>query len=99
MTRILILGCGELAWGRPSESALFGRQWTRGRLSEKIGLGAGGPLPGTTAGLDWVTLADEVERQRAWRPAASLGPEPNLLIGKVKPAQAQIGRASCRERG
>ena len=90
MTRILILGCGELAWGRPSESALFGRQWTRGRLSEKIGLGAGGPLPGTTAGLDWVTLADEVERQRAWRPAASLGPEPNLLIGKVKPAQAPL---------
>jgi hypothetical protein len=90
MTRILILGCGELASGRPSESALFGRQWTRGRLSERIGLGAGGPLPGTTAGLDWVTLADEVERQQAWRPAVPLGPEPNLLIGKAKPAQAPL---------
>src|SRR6185369_11870052 len=90
MNRILVLGCGELAWGRPSQSALFGRQWTRGRLSEKIGLGVEGPLTGTTAGLDWVTLADEVERQRAWRPKVPLESAPNLLFRKAQPAKSSL---------
>jgi hypothetical protein len=90
MSRILILGCGELAWGRPSTSALFGRQWNRGRLSDNICFGPDGPLPGETPGLDWVTLAEELDRRMAWRPAAALGPAPSIVVSCGEPMSPPI---------
>jgi hypothetical protein len=85
MSRILILGCGELAWGRPSTSPLFGRQWNQGRLSDKVCFEPDGPLPGETPGLDWVTLAEELDRRMAWRPAAALGPAPSIVVTRGEP--------------
>jgi hypothetical protein len=90
MSRILVLGCGELAWGYPSTSKIFGPQWTRSRLSEKIGLGSDGPLPGEATGQDWVTLAEELDRQTAWRPAGALGPALRLNVQKEEPVNAPL---------
>jgi hypothetical protein len=90
MTKILILGCGELSWGRPSASALFGPQWNRGRLSDKVCFGPEGPLPGDAPGLDWVTLAEELDRSVAWRPAAALGPAPSIVVSRGGPVHPPI---------
>ncbi|MDP9121230.1 MAG: hypothetical protein M3O15_07660 [Acidobacteriota bacterium] len=90
MSRVLVLGCGEPAWGRPSTSTLFGSQWNRGRLSEKICFGPEGPVPGDAQGLDWVTLAGELDRRMAWCPKAALWPAPTITIARREPAKASI---------
>ncbi len=90
MSRILVLGCGELAWGRPSTSSLFGRQWTRGRLADGISFGPEGPIPGESPGLDWGTLAGELDRQAAWQPDRTLGPSPAITLSRGEPAQAPV---------
>jgi len=91
MSRILVLGCGELAWGRPSTSSLFGRQWNRGRLSPTIGFGPDGPIPGEESGQDWVTLAEELDGRMAWLPSKELGPAPpSLTILKGEAATAPL---------
>src|SRR5436305_12328684 len=86
MSKILILGCGEMAWGR--RSPLFNRQWNRGRLSDKICFGFDGPQPGEVPGLDWVTLAAELDRRPAWRPAKALGPQPSITVPRGEPTPA-----------
>lgn len=86
MSKILILGCGEMAWGR--RSPLFNRQWNRGRLSDKICFGFDGPQPGEVPGLDWVTLAAELDRRTAWRPAKALGPKPSITVLRGEPTRA-----------
>jgi hypothetical protein len=90
MSRILVLGCGELAWGKPSTSPLFGRQWTRGRLADGVCFGPDGPIPGESPGLDWVTLAGELDRQVIWQPDKALGPFPTIILSRGEPAQTPV---------
>jgi hypothetical protein len=85
MSRILILGCGDLAWGRPSTSPIFGREWSRGRLSDKICFGPEDPQPGDAPGLDWVSLAEELDRRMAWCPAAALESVPRITVLHSEP--------------
>lgn len=90
MSRILVFGCGELAWGKPSTSRLFGRQWTRGRLPDGVCFGPDGPIPGESPGLDWVTLAGELDRQVVWQPDKALGPSPMITLSRGEPVRAPI---------
>jgi hypothetical protein len=88
MARILIPCCGELAWGRPSSSVLFGKEWNRGHLSDRLSFGPDGPLAGELPGLDSVSLAEELERRAVWHSSAALGPAPVIAVshgGPVNP--------------
>lgn len=63
MSQIVVHGCGDLAWGRPSSSALFGRGWMRGRIADRVAVTADGGSGGMAD--DWVRLAEELDRQVA----------------------------------
>jgi hypothetical protein len=88
VNNVVVAGCGELAWGRPSLSALGGRQWKRGRFFEAIHLGQEALLPGNTPGDDWIKPSDEIDRLDGWSPAAALGPPArfSLLPGQATAA-------------
>lgn len=88
MSSVVVLGCGELAWARPSLSPLGDRQWKRGRFLETIHLGQGGLLPGSAPGEDWIKPSDEIDRLDGWSPAAALGPPARFSLLGGQPAEA-----------
>lgn len=104
MSNILVMGCGDLAWGRPSVSPIFGRRWNRGRISAKIHLRpGGGSSPGEVAGGDWVSLAEELDREVGWWPAGPLGPAPEITIERemeerapALPTWAELAESQAR---
>jgi hypothetical protein len=81
MSMVLVLGCGDLAWGRPSKSNRFGQQWSHGHVPSELHPTPEGPRPAAPDALDGVRLADEIEGLFAWSPTRALfGPPPKVEV-------------------
>ncbi len=74
MSRLLVYGCGDLAWARRPDVA-FGPHWETGRLSHQLDLRSpregGAPIT--------VGLTDELDWQAGWMPSRE-SPRPQVEI-------------------
>jgi len=104
MSKVLVLGCGDLAWGKPSKSSPFSRRGNRGRLPEEIRPALEGLSPSSPDVPDAVRLADEIEELAAWVPTRALfGPPPKITVetgdraeGPILPAWSEFVATQAR---
>ncbi len=89
MSRIVVLGCGDLAWGRPTASELFGRQWSRGRFADRVQLPKGGGADGL--GENWVSLAEELDSSVASHPLTPFAPALRIAVEHAASREAAQG--------
>lgn len=81
MSRVVVLGCGDLAWGEPAKSSTFGRRGSRGHLPEAIRPTPEGLRPSSADVPDAIRLADEVEMLSTSVPTRAIfGAAPKIAV-------------------